>query len=85
MKTSKDEIRRAVRRIRDDVLIDMGEAARLLGKPPMTVERYVVRGCRGVRLDGLHRPGVGWVTSAAAVERFARELAERDGQGGAAA
>jgi hypothetical protein len=60
----------AVRRIRGERLEEVAEVARILRLPPKTVERYIVRGCRGVFLDGLHRPGVGWMTSLPAARRF---------------
>lgn len=43
--------------------------------PARTLQRWIVSGCRGVYLDGFHRPGLGWVTSPAALERFRAALA----------
>lgn len=36
-----------------------------------TLTRWIVEGLRGVHLDAFHRPGAGWMTSAAALDRFA--------------
>jgi hypothetical protein len=63
--------------------ISMAEAARLLGprstgklRQPATVAGYCARGCRGVRLQGVYGPE-GWITSAAAVQRFLAEFHAR--------
>jgi hypothetical protein len=63
---------------REQLIPVIGEGAPLLGHTGRTVERWVVTGYRGVYLDGLHRPGVGWLTSRAAVWRFLLELAWED-------
>lgn len=70
-----------VRRIRREGVIDLRAAAELLGPSkrggaPRTVDsvrRYIVAGTAGVRLEGFCSPA-GWVTSAAAVERFLARL-----------
>jgi len=71
-----------VARIRAEGAITMAEATKLFGvqsngkyRTPATIAQYCRRGKRGVRLDGYYGPS-GWITSAAAVERFLAELHE---------
>jgi hypothetical protein len=67
---TRREIVESVRRLNREELIPVAEAAGVLGSPAGTVERWIQSGWRGVYLDGLHRPGVGWMTSREAVARF---------------
>lgn len=45
---------------------------------PVALTRWIVKGLRGVKLDGFHRPGVGWVTSLQALDRFAAAVPPRE-------
>lgn len=63
--------------------LGMTEAARLIpskkqGKPThvSTVKRWILRGSRGVRLEGI-RVGGQWITSREALERFSAALTAR--------
>lgn len=64
------EIAKAVHRLTTEPLITLIEAGTTAGVSPDTVRRWIIDGVRGTHLDGLHRPGQGWLTSRAAVDRF---------------
>jgi hypothetical protein len=72
------EIARAVARLNAEDLEPAGDLAAFLALPPSRVVRWVIQGERGVFLDGVHRPGVGWLSSVPACVRFCRQLAARD-------
>ena len=65
-----------VQRIREEGPLSMADAAVLFGlqsngkyRSVQTIAAYCSRGVGGIFLEGYHGPG-GWVTSAAAIERF---------------
>jgi hypothetical protein len=63
------EIRRALARLAPEARLSIPEAANLLGVCPSCALRWVIRGYRGVHLDG-GREGAEWFTSREAVARF---------------
>ena len=61
-------------RLANEELITAAELADEVFAYPETVARWITDGKCGVYLDGVHRPGVGWMTSRAAYERFQDKL-----------
>ena len=78
MKRSRTSICEAVRRVQVEELLPVAVVAKHLGEPPPKVVRWIIRGTRGVHLDGVHNPIVGWQSSIAAAERFRAALAACD-------
>lgn len=67
-------------RLHSEQLIRISQAAKLVPSPrgtptnPSTLVRWILRGKRGVRLDGVLLSGDCWWTSRQALERFSAEL-----------
>lgn len=70
MKRSRLEIARAVLRLSTEPLVPVERFRERTTADTHSVIRWITRGRGGVFLDGLHRPGVGWMSSFAALERF---------------
>jgi hypothetical protein len=68
----------AARRVDADGPVRAGRLADLAGVSPATVVSWIVRGRRGVYLDGKKAGGKGWWTSRKALERFQAARAFRE-------
>jgi hypothetical protein len=60
----------AARRVIDEGAVSVHDLAAVVGATAESLRRWIVEGKNGVHLDGLHRPGVGWMSSELAVARF---------------
>jgi hypothetical protein len=74
VKRSRLEIARAVLRLAGEPLVPVERLRERTTASTRALVRWITGGRGGVFLDGCHRPGVGWVSSFAALERFFREL-----------
>ena len=74
MARSRLEIARAILRLSKEQLITVEELAAKIDAYPRTILRWITQGKGGVHLDGFHRPGIGWLTSETALERFQNEI-----------
>jgi hypothetical protein len=63
----------------DGRLCPVAELTAVAGASPDAVVRWITAGKGGVYLDGIHDPFRGWCSTVAAVERFHRDRAEREG------
>lgn len=82
-KRTSSEIGKAVRRVRTECLLSVEELNALTGLNSRKLVRWTIEGTCGVHLDGFHRPGVGWLSSLPAVDRFlAQAIAAQEAAGG---
>ncbi len=72
-KRPRTEIARAVLRLANEPLQSVAALADAVGVDVRSLVRWITQGRAGVHLDGVHRPGFGWLTSAAALRRFDAE------------
>ena len=69
-KRPRTEIARAVLRLANESLQPVAVLADEARVDMRSLIRWITQGRGGVHLAGVHRPGVGWLTSAAALRRF---------------
>jgi hypothetical protein len=77
MAQTRLEIARAAQRLALEPLITVDELAGEVFAYSRTLIRWITEGKGGVHLDGIHRPGRGWLTSRAAYARFSDKLLAR--------
>lgn len=65
-----ERARAVLRLVRDRDLVPLADLVGHANASERSLIRWIIEGRKGVYLDGLHRPGVGWMSSRAAVARF---------------
>lgn len=83
-KRPRVEIARAVLRLRTETVVPVEQVSAEAQAHSRALVRWITGGKHGVYLDGLHRPGIGWMTSRAALDRFRAALALAGQKSGAA-
>jgi hypothetical protein len=69
----------AVKRVQTEGPVPLHDLTTLAGASVTTIQRWIISGRHGVRLDGLrHRDGSGWLSSSQAVVRFLAEVARTE-------
>jgi hypothetical protein len=74
VKRSRLEITRAALRLDGETLVPIECLREKTTASSRALIRWITAGRAGVFLDGIHKPGIGWVSSFAALERFFREM-----------
>jgi hypothetical protein len=64
------DIARAVLRLAGEHVVPVDQLAGAARASTRALIRWITQGKHGVHLDGYHKDGAGWVSSAAALERF---------------
>jgi hypothetical protein len=64
------DIARSVRRLAGEPVVPVDQLAGAVRVSTRALIRWITQGKHGVYLDGYHKDGAGWVSSAAALERF---------------
>lgn len=70
MKKPRLEIARAVLRLASESQVPVEQLREKAMAGTRSIVRWITAGRGGVFLDGYHKPGVGWVSSVAALDRF---------------
>ncbi len=69
-KRSRSAICAAVRRLKGEELMNLYALADEIDVSVQTLTRWAIEGKQRCWLDAVHRPGVGWLSSREACERF---------------
>ncbi len=76
-KRPRSEIVRAVRCVQNEGPVPVADLVALAGCSKRRIQDWIVRGKRGVWLDGFHHQIRGWMSSEKAMVRFLAEVARR--------